>query len=81
MAVNLLDLLKRNLPGEKPEGGWNFDKAQSILHKVREIIMLGNSDNTSCQSAEHAHIDLIKSVAGCTNNKDIFMCIVRFHAS
>ena len=28
----------------------------------------------------HAHIDILKSVAGCTNNKDVFMCIVRFHA-
>ena len=49
MAVDLLDLLKRNLPdkcGEK--GGWNFDKAHSILHKVRDIIMWGNSDNISC---------------------------------
>ena len=81
MAVDLLDLLKSKLPdkcGEK--GGWNFDKAHSILHKVREIIMWGNSDNTSCQSAEHAHIDLIKAVAGCTNNKDVFLCILRFHA-
>lgn len=42
--------------------------------------MWGNSDNTSCQSAEHAHIDLIKAVAGCTNNKDVFVCILRFHA-
>ena len=81
MAVDLLDLLKSNLPdkcGEK--GGWNFDKAHSILHKVREIIMWGNSDNTSCQSAEHADIVLIKVVAGCTNNKDVVLCILRFHA-
>ena len=81
MAVELLDLLKRNLPdkcGEKER--WNFDKAHITLHKVREIIMWGNSDNTSCQSAEHAHIHLIKSVAACTNNKDVFMCILSFHA-
>jgi hypothetical protein len=80
-AVDLLELLKGNLPdkcGEK--GGLNIDKAHSILHKVREIIMWGNSDNRSCQSAEHAHIDLIKAVAGCTINKDVFMCILRFHA-
>ena len=50
MAVELLDHLNRKLPdkcGEK--GGWKFDKAHSILHKVREIIMWGNSDNTNCQ--------------------------------
>ena len=81
MAVDLLDFLKSNLPdkcGEK--GGWNFDKAYSILHKICEIIMWDNSNNTSCQSAEHVHIDLVKAVAGCKNNKDVFLCSLRFHA-
>ena len=27
----------------------------------------------------HAHIELIKSVAHLTNNKDVFLCILRFH--
>ena len=52
-AVELLDLLHQNLPektGEK--AGWNFEKAHSILHKVREIVLWGNSDNTSCQAPE-----------------------------
>ena len=55
--------------------------AHSILHKVREIVLWGNSDNlnTSCQGAEHAHIELIESVAHLTNNKDVFLCILRFH--
>ena len=50
-AVALLDLLQRNLPdktGEKRK--WKFEKAHSILHKVREIILWGNSDNYLCQS-------------------------------
>ena len=56
-AVDLLELLKRNLPDKcGEESGWNFEKAHSILHKVREIVLWGNSDNTSCQGAEHAHI-------------------------
>ncbi len=53
MAVDLLDLLQKNLPdktGEKAK--WNFEKAHSILHKVSEIVLWGNSDNTSCQSPE-----------------------------
>ena len=29
---------------------------------------------------QHAHIDNIKAVAILTNNKDVFMCIIRFHA-
>ena len=52
-AVELLDLLHQNLPektGEK--AGWTFEKAHSILHKVREIVLWGNSDNTSCQAPE-----------------------------
>jgi len=79
-AVDLLELLKKNLPDKcGEESGWNFEKAHSILHKVREIVLWGNSDNTSCQGAEHAHIELIKSVAHLTNNKDVFLCILRFH--
>ena len=80
-AVDLLESLKRNLPDKCGEASaWNFEKAHSILHKVREIIVLwGNTDNTSCQGAEHAHIELIKSVAHLTNNKDVFLCILRFH--
>jgi hypothetical protein len=29
--------------------GWNFEKAHSILHRVREIVMWSWSENTSCQ--------------------------------
>ena len=60
-SVDLLELLlKKNLPDNCGEAsGWNFEKAHSILHKVREIVLWGNSDNTSCQEAEHAHIELI----------------------
>ena len=76
----LLEALKECLPdrigGAK---GWCFEKAHSILHKVREIIMWGWSENTSCQGPAHAHIDLIKNVAHLTNNKDVFLCILRYH--
>ena len=38
-AVDLLDLLQKNLPDKTGEKGkWNFEKAHSILHKVREIV-------------------------------------------
>ena len=29
---------------------------------------------------QHAHIENIKPVANLSNNKDVFMCILRFHA-
>ena len=79
-SVSLLEWLKTHLPdrvgGAK---GWNFEKAHSILHKVREIVMWGWSESTSCQGPEHVHIDIIKSVAHLTNNKDVFLCILRYH--
>jgi hypothetical protein len=41
--------------------------------------MWGWSENTSCQGPEHAHIDIIKTIAHLTNNKDVFLCILRYH--
>jgi hypothetical protein len=29
---------------------------------------------------QHAHIKNLKTIANLTNNKDVFMCIIRFHA-
>ncbi len=29
---------------------------------------------------QHAHIENIKTVANLSNNKNVFMCILRFHA-
>ena len=49
-SVELLELLKSNLPiREGGKQGWNFEKAHSILHKVREIILFGWSENYSTQ--------------------------------
>jgi hypothetical protein len=63
-SVSLLEMLKTHLPDRVDWAqGWNFEKAHSILHKVREIVMWGWSENTSCQGPEQAHIDIIKSGA------------------
>ncbi len=76
----LLEALKQHFPDRvRGAHGLNFEKAHSILHKVREIVMWGWSENTSCQGPEHAHIDLIKTVAHLINNKDVFLCILRYH--
>ena len=80
-SVELLEVLKEHLPDKTGERSqWNFEKAHSVLHKVRDLMMWGWSELTSCQGPEHAHIDLLKSVAHLTNNKDIFLCILRYHA-
>ena len=50
MSVELLELLKENMPEKTgEESGWNFEKAHSILHKVREIVMFGWTENYSTQ--------------------------------
>ncbi len=65
-AVDLLDILQQNLPdktGEKSK--WKFEKAHSILHKVREIVLWGNTDNTSCQAKEVC-VALFQYIPACT---------------
>ena len=101
MSAELLDLLKENMPDKTgQESGWKIEKAHSILHKAREIIMFGWSENFSTQvynmlysmqcyiqiemtcrsqGPEHCHIDFIKNLADCTNNKDVFLTILRWH--
>ncbi len=48
LSVQLLEVLKENMPYRtgRPEG-WNFEKAHSILHKVRDILLFGWSENFS----------------------------------
>jgi hypothetical protein len=48
----------------------------SVSMKLYEISF---PDNCRC-FVQHAHIGNIKKVANLTNNKDVFMCILRFHA-
>ena len=49
-SLELLELLIFNLP-ERTGGaeGFNFEKEHSILHKVRDILMLGWLENYSAQ--------------------------------
>ena len=61
---------------EEPEAPAPSDQA----HDAGADHSPGQALNTSCQSAELAHIDLIKAIAACTNNKDVFLCLLRFHA-
>lgn len=32
-----------------------------------------------CQGPEHCHIDFCKSLSRCINNKDVFLCVMRWH--
>ena len=81
LSVDLLDILEENLP-ERAGGilGWNFEKPHSINHKVRDIILLGWSEIFGHQGPEHGHIDNIKNFAGCINNKEIYLQVLKAHA-
>jgi hypothetical protein len=79
-SVEVLELLKANLPEKNGVlNAWKFEKAHNILHKVRELILFGWSENFSTQGPEHCHIDFVKKIAHCTNNKEVFFTILRYH--
>jgi hypothetical protein len=81
LSVELLDLLKVNMPYRTGGAeGWNLEKAHSILHKVRDILLFGWSENFSHQGPEHGHIDNCKKLENCTNNKDVYLTVLRAHA-
>jgi hypothetical protein len=46
LSLELLELLKENM-SDRTGGvkGWNFEKAHIILDKVRDILLLGWSEN------------------------------------
>ena len=63
-AVDLLELLKRNLPDKCGEdSGWNFEQGHSILrlHKVREIVLWARCGATLTLFVMCA-MDLISSI-------------------
>ena len=41
--------------------------------------MFGLTENFNIQAQEHCHIDFVKSVAECTNNKDVFLTVFSYH--
>ena len=81
ISVELLEVLKETMP-DRPGGpqGWNFEKAHSILHKVRDILLFGWSENFSHQGPEHGHINNCKRLANCTNNKEVYLTVLRAHS-
>ena len=81
LSVELLDLLQENMQ-DRTGGvkGWNFEKAHSILHKVRDILLSGWSEIFNHQGPEHSHIDNFKRLADCTNNKEVYLTVLRAHS-
>ena len=59
--------------------GWKLGKFHAVVHTVLTIVMFGWTENTSGQWGERAHVDLMKSMARLTNNKDIFQQFLSWH--
>ncbi len=82
-SIEVMESFTSTFPEKNGVGnGWKFEKAHSILHKARELIIFGWSDNFSTQGPEqweHCHIDFVKKIAHCTNNKEAFLTILRHH--
>ena len=71
-SVEVLESSKSTFPEKNGVvNGWKFEHAHSILHKVRELILFGWSENFSTQGPEHCHIDFVKKIGNCTNNKEV----------
>ena len=81
LSMEFLDTLEENMP-ERAGGvlGWNFEKPHSVVHKVRDIILLGWSEIFGHQGPEHGHINNIKRLAGCVNNKEVYLSVLKAHA-
>ena len=63
MSIDLLELLKTNLPDKSGQStGWKFEKAHSILHKVREIILFGWTENFNTQVRNILTKDIIYEI-------------------
>jgi hypothetical protein len=79
MSFSLLELLKANLPvksGKFLTHG-NSRKHTVFCTRCTNLLLFGWSQNVSTQGLEHCHIDVCKKVAACTNNKDVFLTILR----
>ncbi len=50
------------------------DAINDIIKDV--LILFGWSENFSTQEPEHCHIDFVKKIAHCTNNKEVFLTIL-----
>jgi hypothetical protein len=60
--------------------GWCFEKAHALLHVSQYLLLYGFMEVTSAQGPEHCHIDFVKKIGHLTNNKQVFISLMRKHA-
>ena len=54
------------------ESGWKFGKFHGVKHLPLWIILFGWIEIFCGQPGERWHKELLKSLAGCINNRDVF---------
>lgn len=69
----MMESLKDTFPEKGGElSGWKFGKFHSVKHLPLWIILFGWVEIFSGMTGERGHRELLKSLAGCVNNKDVF---------
>jgi hypothetical protein len=87
LSVELLEVPKENMPYRTggPEG-WNFEKAHSILHKVRRCVIFFCLDGLRTSVTRALNMGTLinarhcKRLANCTNNKEVYLTVLRAHS-
>jgi hypothetical protein len=59
---------------------WNFEKAHSILHKLRDFCCFDGLRTSVIWALTHGHINNCKRLANCTNNKEVYLTVLRTHS-
>jgi hypothetical protein len=69
----MMESLKDTFPEKGGEScGWKFGKFHNVKHLPLWIILFGWIEIFSGVTGERGHRELLKSLAGCVNNRDVF---------
>jgi len=75
----MMEALKDTFPEKSGEASrWSFQKFHNIQHIPLWIILFGWVENFSGQAGERAHRELLKSLAECVNNHEVFLQYLRY---
>ena len=75
----MMKALKDTFPEKSGEASrWSFPKFHNVEHIPLWIILFGWVENFSGQAGERAHRELLKSLAECVNNHEVFLQYLRY---
>ena len=75
----MMESLKETFPEKGGEAStWKFGKFHNVKHVPLWIIFLGWIEIFSGQSGERGHRELLKSLAHCVNNRDVYAQYLRY---